>query len=153
MQAEGAAEQKAAAFGQILLAMRQRLELLVNLPLASVDPLSIDQSIAPGVVKEAMIHANVIGCDLGPKITPTGSLETLLWLHVLSRKGTTIAWAYYVRVGVVVTVPARAITLDALALRLAAQSAQRQGQRGQSELACNIPKIAGLVLQVLRCSG
>jgi arsenical pump membrane protein len=90
-----------------------------NMPGVLIGTLSIQQAAGiPAATHELMIYANIIGCDLGPKFTPIGSLATLLWLNVLGRKGITITWSQYMRVGLLITPPVLLIALAALTLWL-----------------------------------
>ena len=87
-----------------------------NLPAVLIGSLGIHQAshLAP-LAREAAIYANIVGSDLGPKLTPIGSLATLLWLHMLARRGEPLSWSRYLRWGFALTPPVLLVTLAALA--------------------------------------
>ena len=86
--------------------------LMNNLPVGLI----AGSSIAAGSIPSPVANALVVGVDLGPNLSVTGSLATILWLAALRREGQHVSAWDFMRVGVVVTLPALVLALTALAL-------------------------------------
>jgi arsenical pump membrane protein len=83
--------------------------LMNNLPAGLVASSTLAQAKAPKAVTDALL----IGVDLGPNVSVTGSLATILWLTALRREGQSVGFLRFLKVGVLVTPPALGLALAA----------------------------------------
>lgn len=95
------------AFGVALLA-----NLANNLPIGLI----AGSALHGGKIPEAIRNAILIGVDLGPNLSVTGSLATILWLVALRREGEDVGFFQFLRIGIFAMVPALALSVLALML-------------------------------------
>jgi arsenical pump membrane protein len=57
-----------------------------------------------------------LGANVGSKLTPIGSLATLLWLEMVSRRGWRIGWGRYITLAAAPTLVGLLASLALLAL-------------------------------------
>jgi arsenical pump membrane protein len=81
-----------------------------NLPVGLASGTALTQMHSPGL----LTHAVLIGVDLGPNLSVTGSLATILWLIALRRDNAEITAWEFLKAGAVVMPVALALTLLAL---------------------------------------
>jgi arsenical pump membrane protein len=70
-----------------------------NLPASLI----ASSTIAPVHPARSVVDALLIGVDLGPNFSVTGSLATILWLTAIRREGEDVGYARFLKVGLVVT--------------------------------------------------
>ncbi|MDC6378926.1 arsenic transporter [Pseudomonas graminis] len=81
--------------------------LMNNLPAGLIASNAVAQAHPPLVVVDALL----IGVDLGPNLSITGSLATILWLNAIRREGEDIGFWAFLKVGTVTMIPALASSL------------------------------------------
>jgi arsenical pump membrane protein len=80
-----------------------------NLPAGLVASQAIAQAHAPRLVVDGLL----IGVDLGPNLSITGSLATILWLQAIRREGEDVGFWTFLKVGAVTMPPALIAALGA----------------------------------------
>jgi arsenical pump membrane protein len=83
--------------------------LMNNLPVGLIAGSTIVAASAPPQTTGALL----IGVDLGPNISVTGSLATILWLVALRRDGQEMSTWRFLRLGMVIATPALLLALTA----------------------------------------
>jgi arsenical pump membrane protein len=86
--------------------------LMNNLPAGLIAESAVTPAHAPSMVTGALL----IGVDLGPNLSVTGSLATILWLIALKREGETCSALEFLKIGAVAMPPALLLALGALIL-------------------------------------
>ena len=76
--------------------------LVNNLPAGLVSGIVVQTAQVPDHVRSAVL----IGVDLGPNLSVTGSLATILWLTALRREGQNVSAWNFLKLGVLVMPPA-----------------------------------------------
>ncbi|MDJ0554477.1 MAG: ArsB/NhaD family transporter [Microcoleaceae cyanobacterium MO_207.B10] len=90
-----------------------------NLPASLINTLTIQSApITNPNILEGMIYANIIGCAIGAKITPIGSLSTLFWFYILQQHGFDVSWKNYCLMSMVIILPILFISLVCLIIWL-----------------------------------
>lgn len=102
-----AAEPSTAAVAGGLLAVVSNL--MNNLPAGLIASTTISQAHPP----QSVVDALLIGVDLGPNLSITGSLATILWLTAIRREGESVGFWRFLKVGVLVTPPALTLAIGA----------------------------------------
>jgi arsenical pump membrane protein len=92
------------------LAVAVACNLMNNLPVGLI----AGSVVASGHVPASVTGAALIGVDLGPNLSVTGSLATILWLASLRRDGIEVGAWRFLMVGLVVTPPALILALATL---------------------------------------
>ena len=86
--------------------------LINNLPMGLIAATTTQGAQVPHEVTSAVL----IGVDLGPNLSVTGSLATILWLIALRREGEHVGALRFLRIGIVVMPLALVLALLALSL-------------------------------------
>jgi arsenical pump membrane protein len=84
--------------------------LLNNLPVGLI----VGSAATAGPLSPPFAGALLIGVDLGPNLSVTGSLATILWLAALRREGINIGAWRFLRIGALVTAPSLLFALAGL---------------------------------------